>query len=177
MHDFERAAPESVILVNEEDLAIGSGEKLAVHRDGTLHRAFSVMLLNSAGELLLQRRAMTKYHSGGLWSNACCGHPRPGETVAVAARRRLREEMGIACELQVGGSFMYQARVTPELSEHEYDHILLGEFDGLPEPDPDEVMEWRWIDSGFLRHDVVVQPDVYTAWLPLLLWAVDGDRI
>src|SRR5689334_7965348 len=114
-------AAERVVLVDERDREVGTMPKLAAHAEGALHRAFSVFVLNAAGELLLQRRAAAKYHCGGLWTNSCCGHPRPGEPVADAARRRLREEMGFDCELASVGSFVYRAEVGGGLVEHEYD--------------------------------------------------------
>ena len=160
---------ESVILVDEFDVAVGECEKLETHRNGALHRAFSVTVMNSAGEMLMQRRALCKYHSGGLWSNACCGHPRPGESVVDAAERRLREEMGIACDLTPGGAFIYRAQVTPELTEHEYDHVLFGVYDGALLPDPAEVMDWRWAHPQEELHRLTVRPELYSAWLPLVL--------
>ncbi len=159
---------EFVILVDQHDVATGTCEKLEAHRTGALHRAFSVTIVNSAGEMLMQRRALSKYHSGGLWSNACCGHPRPGETVVRAARRRLREEMGIACDLMHSDSFTYHARVTAELTEHEFDHVLVGVYDGTPLPDPAEVMEWRWSDPAQELESLAARPELYTAWLPLV---------
>ena len=167
--------PELVILVDEDDVAIGYDEKLAVHRSGALHRAFSVIVFNSHGEMLMQQRALTKYHSGGLWSNTCCGHPRPEESTIAAAHRRLREEMSITCELVHEGSFMYHARLNAELIEHEYDHVVVGFCDGSPAPDADEVMDWRWIEFQRALASVAAQPEIYTAWLPLVLARVTGD--
>ena len=172
MRDISGDGPdstESVILVDERDVESGSCEKLEAHRTGALHRAFSVVLVNSRGEILMQRRALAKYHSGGLWSNACCGHPRPGEGVLLAARRRLREEMGILCDLTPGGSFIYRASVTSELTEHEFDHVFAGRYDGDPLPNPDEVMEWRWSDTMAELDRLHARPELYTAWLPLVL--------
>jgi len=136
-------AGERVVLVDERDREVGTAPKLAAHEDGALHRAFSVFVLNGHGELLLQRRADTKYHSAGLWTNTCCGHPRPGEPVAAAARRRLREEMGFDCEPAPAGTFVYRAEVGG-LVEHEYDHVFVGRHETDPLPDPAEVSEWRW---------------------------------
>ena len=132
---------ELVVLVDENDNEIGLAPKLEAHRTGELHRAFSVMLLDSHNRLLLQRRAFEKYHSGGRWANTCCGHPRAGERVVDAAERRLTEEMGIACELTAAGSFIYRADVGVGIVEHELDHLLIGRFDGSPVPAATEVVE------------------------------------
>lgn len=162
-------AAECVVLVDDRDVAIGTGEKLAVHRTGVLHRAFSIVLLNSHGELLLQQRAKSKYHSPGLWSNACCGHPRPGEDTLSAASRRLGEELGIECKLTRRCGFTYRARVDKNLIEHEYDHVFVGVFDGEPKPNSDEVMHWSWTSPDAVVRDIAEQPHLYTIWLPLVL--------
>lgn len=156
---------ERLILVNERDEEVGSGEKLEVHRAGRLHRAFSVFVFDRAGRLLLQKRAATKYHSGGLWSNTCCGHPRPGEPTASAARRRLREEMNFDCELRPCTSFIYKAEVDNELTEWEYDHVLVGRYDDAPDPDTSEVEDWRWMGVDELRAQVDERPEEFTYWL------------
>lgn len=155
---------EQVVLVNEQDEMIGVENKTRAHLLGTLHRAFSVFVLNSDGQLLLQKRAQTKYHSKGLWSNTCCGHPRPGETVEQASRRRLWEEMGFCSDLRKLFDFIYCANVDEGLVEYEYDHILVGRFDGTPEPDPDEVAEWKWADLKTLSADIEARPEFYTYW-------------
>ncbi|HNT74026.1 MAG TPA: isopentenyl-diphosphate Delta-isomerase [Anaerolineae bacterium] len=161
---------EQVILVDKEDREIGTEKKMATHRKGLLHRAFSVLIFNSAGEMLLQQRAATKYHSGGLWSNACCGHPRPGEPTAAAARRRLHEELGMDCPLEETFAFYYRAELEDGLSENEYDHVLVGQCDGLtPQPDSTEVSDWRWMDMAALRADIAAQPERYTYWFKVLL--------
>lgn len=159
-----RTSEERVILVDPEDRPVGTAGKLAAHREGLLHRAFSVFVLDAAGRMLLQRRAAGKYHSGGLWSNACCSHPRPGEAVEAAAHRRLREEMGFDCPLEFAFPLIYRAAVAPELEEHEYDHVFLGRWDGTPRPDPDEVGEWRWVDPEQLARDVGETPESFTVW-------------
>src|SRR2546423_9920022 len=128
-------AAEQLILVDSSDREIGVGEKLETHREGRLHRAFSIFIFDGAGRLLLQKRAPTKYHSGGLWSNTACGHPRPGEETVAAAHRRLREEMGFDCELRAAFGFLYRAELRERLIEHEYDHVFVGEFRGAPAPD------------------------------------------
>lgn len=160
--------PDWVILVDQADREQGTMEKLQAHREGRLHRAFSVFVLNRAGAVLLQRRAESKYHSGGLWSNTCCGHPRPGEAVSRAAARRLREEMGLDLALQAVGAFRYEARVG-DLIEHEYDHVLVGRSDAPPRPDPAEVSAWRWTPLEELRADLTAHPERYSAWLPQAL--------
>lgn len=159
---------EYVVLVDEKDREIGTQEKLQAHVDGALHRAFSVFIFNDRGEMLLQQRHPDKYHSGGLWSNACCSHPRPGESVADAARRRLHEEMGIRCALRPAFQFVYQTRLG-DLYEHEYDHVFLGCFNGDPEPDQNEVADWRWASADALRRDVAAHPERYTYWFRLAL--------
>src|ERR671913_2483251 len=143
-------AQEEVILVDEHDRVVGAGEKLRAHREGALHRAFSVFVFDAGGRLLLQKRAREKYHSGGLWSNTACGHPRPGEPTATAARRRLREEMSLDCELREAFEFVYRAELDGALVEHEYDHVFVGTHEGDPAPDPSEVAGWRWVTMGEL---------------------------
>ncbi len=159
---------ERVILVDQHDVVVGEAAKLEAHRAGALHRAFSVFVLDRAGSVLLQRRAESKYHSGGLWSNTCCGHPRPGEDTKAAAVRRLEEEMGFRCPLTPAGTFVYRAQLG-ELVEHEYDHVFVGRFDGSPEPDPTEVAEWRWVTVDELEAGLVAHPEHYTVWLPRAL--------
>jgi isopentenyl-diphosphate delta-isomerase len=123
-----------------------------------------VFVFDAAGRLLLQQRARGKYHSAGLWSNTCCGHPRPGEETAAAAARRLHEEMGVGCPLEPTGSFTYRAPVG-ELVEHEIDHVFVGRFDGAPQPDAREVAAWRWVDPAELAMDLAARPERYSAWL------------
>jgi len=161
---------EEVILIDVNDQEIGVGEKMATHWEGKLHRAFSVIILNAKGELLLQKRAASKYHSGGLWSNTCCGHPRSGESTVQAARRRLQEEMGFDCELHEVFAFHYRAQLDGGLVENEYDHVLVGRCDDPSiVPDPDEVGEWRWMSSDALRRDMQANPDAYTYWFKDLM--------
>jgi len=157
---------EQIILVDEADREIGTAEKLAAHRDGgRLHRAFSVFLFDDAGRMLLQRRAAAKYHFGGLWTNACCGHPRPGEEVGAAARRRLREELGVEPELREVFSFVYSAEDPGSgLTEREVDHVFVGRFSGEARPDPSEVDALRWADCDELEHDLGERPEHYTPW-------------
>jgi isopentenyl-diphosphate delta-isomerase len=163
---------EQVVLVDEEDREIGVATKLEAHRDGgRLHRAFSVVLFNRRGEMLLQRRAATKYHFGGLWTNACCGHPRRGEPVAAAARRRLGEELGVDVELRPAFCFRYVARdESSGLTEREVDHVFVGNFDdGTLEPDPAEVQALRWRSCQQIERDLNANPKRYTPWFLALM--------
>jgi isopentenyl-diphosphate Delta-isomerase len=160
---------ELVILVDAEDNEIGLAPKMQAHRTGDLHRAISVFLLNSRGEMLLQRRAFGKYHSSGLWSNACCSHPRRGESPGDAAARRLREEMGISCDLQPAFRFTYRAELEDGLVEHELDHVFVGRTDDTPHADPEEVGEWRWVAIGELQREMRDDPDRFTAWFHIAL--------
>ena len=127
---------EKVILVNEDDQSTGWMEKMEAHRKGVLHRAFSVFIFNDNGEMLIHRRALDKYHSGGLWTNACCSHPREGETTEESAHRRLMEEMGFDCDIQEQFSFIYRAELDNDLIEHELDHVFFGRFNGKPSSPP-----------------------------------------
>ncbi len=159
---------EQVILIDTEDTVIGAEEKLMAHRRGLLHRAFSVLIFNSKKEMLLQKRATTKYHSGGLWTNACCGHPRPGEDTMSAAHRRLQEEMGFECELGFLYKFTYRAQLG-EFTEHECDHVFVGYFDGIPEPDPAEAEGWTARPVREIIADAERNPERYTFWFRLIL--------
>jgi isopentenyl-diphosphate delta-isomerase len=167
---------ERVILVDESDRELGTEEKLRAHSSGVLHRAFSVFVTDDRGRVLLQRRSSGKYHSAGLWSNTCCGHPRPGETVASAARRRLLEEMGIACALESRGSFVYRAELDNGLIEHELDHLFVGRFIGNPLPDPAEADGWMWVPLSQAAVDCAARPKQFTVWFPLALAALQGDQ-
>jgi isopentenyl-diphosphate delta-isomerase len=168
---------ERVILVDELDREIGFAEKLAAHRAGTLHRAFSVFVFDASGRLLLQRRAAGKYHSGGLWSNTACGHPRPGEGTLSAARRRLREEMGVECGLRDAFGFVYRAEVGGALVEHEFDHVFVGEYADDPAPDEAEVEGWKWIALDDLRGELARAPEAYSAWLRLVVGSREWRRV
>lgn len=159
---------ERVILVDKDDHQIRTREKMKAHEVGELHRAFSVLVFNEQGEILLQRRALSKYHSGGLWTNACCSHPRPGEEVIAAARRRLKEELGFECELEERLSFVYRVKLG-ELVEHEFDHVLVGEYEGKINFNKDEVMETKWMKLTGLKEDLTAQPQNYTEWFKMII--------
>ena len=160
-----------VLLVDDADRPLGWAPKLAAHLDGgRLHRAFSVFLFNAAGQMLLQRRAAGKYHFGGLWTNACCSHPRHGQPLLDSARARLRHELGIDTPLEELFGFVYRAEDPASgLTEHEFDHVLAGRFDGTPRPNPDEVSDWEWVDPQELLADVRRRPARYTPWFKLVL--------
>lgn len=165
---------ERLVLVDEDDREVGLAGKLAAHEDGLLHRAFSVFVLNRAGELLLQRRAASKYHSGGLWSNACCGHPRPREAVEAAAHRRLGEEMGFDCALAPLSTVRYSLRLENGLVENELDHVLVGRWDGAPSPDPREAEGWCWMGRAALAARLADAAGEFTAWFRLIVGELDG---
>ena len=156
---------DNVILVDERDNQIGEMEKLEAHQKGLLHRAFSIFVFNVKGELMLQQRAYGKYHSGGLWTNACCSHPRPGEEISPAAHRRLQEEMGFDCALNEIYTFVYNAALDNDLIEHEFDHVLIGTFDNVPKLNPEEAENWKWIAPTELRKNMATHPEHYTYWL------------
>lgn len=158
---------EHVVLVDTDDREIGTMAKTQAHHEGKLHRAFSIFIFNSQGRLLLQRRAADKYHSGALWTNSCCSHPRPGEPIAQAATRRLKEELGFACDLSPEFTFTYKAEVGEGLVEHEFDHVFFGAYDGPVLPDPREVSEVRWMRMNDLADDLSTSPEHYTAWLSI----------
>lgn len=159
---------ENVILVNGQDEALGLMEKMEAHRQGRLHRAFSVFVLNTKGELLLQQRALHKYHSGGLWTNTCCSHPRQGELVEAAAHRRMEEEMGFDCPMEKVLEFTYKAELDKGMTEHEYDHLFVGRFEGRPQINPDEVMDYRWQNLDDLDQHISKHPEEYTAWFKII---------
>lgn len=159
---------EKVILVNELDEAIGEMEKMEAHEKGILHRAFSVFIFNDKNELLLQKRASSKYHSGGLWSNSCCSHPRSGEHVVDAGMRRLSEELGFSVPLTSSFSFIYEARLENDLIEHELDHVLIGRYSNEPLMNPDEVEDWKYMGLNELALDMKQQPELYTIWFQII---------
>ncbi len=160
---------ERVVLVDREDREIGTAEKMAAHREGKLHRAISVFIFNKEGQMLLQQRAFSKYHSGGLWTNACCSHPRPLETPLEAARRRLQEEMGMSCELVKVCDFIYEAKLDKGMTEHEFDHVFVGRFEGEPVLNPVEAAAWKWIGIDDLKDAIQKNPNAYTIWFKIIL--------
>jgi len=155
---------EFVVLVDEKDNEVGTMDKLKAHEEGLLHRAFSILVFNSRNELLLQQRAKSKYHCGGLWTNTCCSHPRQGEPLEQAIHRRLKEEMGFDCQLKEEFSFIYKATFDNGLTEHELDHVFIGHYDADPVINKDEVEAFKWISLPDLREDMLANPEKYTPW-------------
>jgi len=160
---------EHVILVDEDDHETGTMEKMEAHRKGVLHRAFSILLFNSKGELLLQKRSSKKYHSGGLWTNTCCSHPFPGESIIQAANRKLKQEMGIDLYPEFAFKFIYRVSLDHHLIEYEYDHVLLGQFDGEPGINPDEVEDWKFTNIGSVKKEIEANPESYTYWFKAII--------
>ena len=158
----------NVILVDESDNEIGSEEKLAAHRKGLLHRAFSIIIFNSSGEMLIQKRAKSKYHSGGLWTNACCSHPEPGEKTLDATHRRLQEELGFDSELKEVFSFQYKTNFG-DLLENEIDHVHLGTSDEKPKDNPEEAEGYKYISMKNLISDIKKNPQNYTSWFKIIV--------
>ena len=158
---------EKVILVDENDNQVGVMPKLEAHQKGLLHRAFSVFIFNSKYELLLQKRASSKYHSGGLWTNTCCSHPREGEEILDAANRRLIEEMGIETSLRKVHDFIYKAELDNDLTEHEFDHVFYGIYNEDPIINKDEADDFKWIDMDSLNEDIKKNGDNYTIWFKI----------
>ncbi len=156
---------ENVILVDEKDHEIGTEEKLKAHREAKLHRSFSLFVFNSKGELLIQQRALSKYHCPGICSNTCCSHPRPAESTEAAAHRRLKEEMGFDCQLKEVFTFIYKVKFDNGLSEYEFDHVFIGKYDGKVFPNPEEVASSKWISIKDLKGDIKKNPCKYSYWL------------
>lgn len=157
-----------VILVNEQDEPIGISEKMEAHQNGLLHRAFSVLVFNDKKEILLQRRALHKYHSPGLWTNTCCSHPNPNEETASAAHRRLIEEMNIDCSINKLFDFVYTATFDNGLTEYEFDHVYIGKYNDNPVINPLEVAEYKWVPWSKLLLDIEENKDCYTVWFQIL---------
>lgn len=158
---------QKVILVDEQDEVVGTMEKMEVHQKGLLHRAFSVFIFNSKGEMLLQQRALEKYHSPGLWSNACCSHPGPGDDIEQAALKRLKEEMGFETPVSEIFDFVYKASFENGLTEYEYDHVFAGEYDGVVRYNPEEVMNFCYRPMMEIRESLQAEPQNYTTWFHL----------
>lgn len=160
---------EYIVTVDEMDREVGAMEKIQAHKEAVLHRAFSVIVRNSKGEILLQQRYHGKYHSPGLWTNTCCSHQRVGETLEQSIHRRMKEEMGFDCEVREVFHFLYKAEFDNQLTEHEIDHVFIGEYDGVVHPDPMEVENIRWMTVEALRKDMKENPDQYTVWFQILM--------
>lgn len=160
---------EFVVLVDENDLQIGKMEKLEAHQKGLLHRAFSVLIFNDKGEMLIHQRAADKYHCGGLWTNACCSHPRENESITQAAERRLMEEMGFSVKTYPLKQFIYKASFTNGLIEHEFDHIVTGIYNDTPKPNPEEVMDFKFVALNKLEKDIKENPKKYTPWFRIIV--------
>ena len=159
---------EKVILVNEKDEQIGLMPKMEAHEKAILHRAFSVFIFNDKNELMLQQRALSKYHSPGLWTNTCCSHQRDGESNIEAGKRRLQEEMGFVADLKETTSFIYKAPFDNGLTEHEFDHILVGYYNEEPYMNSEEVASWKWKNLEDVKVDISLHPEVYTAWFKII---------
>jgi isopentenyl-diphosphate delta-isomerase len=159
---------EQVILVNENDEQIGLMPKLEAHQKAMLHRAFSVFVFNDKGELLLQKRAASKYHSPNLWTNTCCSHQRAGETNLEAGKRRLQEEMGFTCDLKEVFNFIYKAPFDNGLTEHELDHVMVGFFKDVPKINEEEVDSYKWMSLEAVRSDLEIHPEYYTEWFKII---------
>jgi isopentenyl-diphosphate Delta-isomerase len=159
---------ERVILVNENDEHIGTMPKMEAHEKALLHRAFSVFIFNKENELMLQQRAAHKYHSPLLWTNTCCSHQRVGETNIEAGKRRLMEEMGFVVDLEESISFIYKAPFDNGLTEHEFDHVLIGHYNDVPNINLDEVASWKWMPIENVKADIKQQPELYTEWFKII---------
>lgn len=160
---------ESVVLVNEKDEKVGLMPKLEAHEKGLLHRAFSVFVFNDKGQVLLQQRALHKYHTPGKWANTCCSHQRDGESTLDAGKRRLEEEMGFVTDLEFRKSFIYKASFDNGLTEHEFDHVMVGKYNEDPIINPEEVADYKWISIPDLQVDIELHPEKYTAWFKIIM--------
>ncbi|TKD55700.1 isopentenyl-diphosphate Delta-isomerase [Flavobacterium sp. ASW18X] len=159
---------EKVILVDSNDQQIGLMPKMEAHEKALLHRAFSVFVLNKKGEIMLQQRAAHKYHTPNLWTNTCCSHQRDGESNLEAGKRRLMEEMGFVVDLKEIFSFIYKAPFDNGLTEHEFDHVMVGYFEGEPKINPEEVQAWKWMTPKAVKEDIAAHPENYTAWFKII---------
>jgi len=168
---------EKVVLVSETDDQLGLMGKLEAHEKGVLHRAFSVFIFNKSGELLLQQRALDKYHSPGLWTNTCCSHQRDGESSIQAGKRRLMEEMGFTCDLEEVFWFIYKADFDNGLTEHELDHVMVGYYDAEPLVNKEEVASFKWMSLKDVKDDISRNPDRYTEWFKIIFKEYDERLI
>ena len=158
---------DNILLVDENDNVIGVSNKIDAHKKGLLHRAFSIFVFNDKKELLLQQRAVDKYHSAGLWTNTCCSHPGIDDEINIVAHRRLREEMGFDCELKEIFSFKYEVVLENRLMEHELDHVFIGYYDGQVCVNDNEANHYKWASMKFIKGDIIKRPDIYTAWFKI----------
>jgi len=163
----------TVIIVDENDNELWTYPKLAAHEESKLHRAFSIFVFNSENELLLQQRAKEKYHSGGLWTNTVCSHPRPNEDINNEAKLRLIDEMWFTTDVEHLFWFLYKSDYENGLCEHEYDHVFIWYYDKNPNPRPDEVMDYKWITLDDLKLDMDINPEIYTSWFKIILGNID----
>lgn len=163
----------NVVLVDEHDNEIGVMGKMEAHEKGALHRAFSIFIFNDKNEMLIHQRAKSKYHSGGLWTNACCSHPLPGEEVLDAANRRLKDEMGFSTALEHAFSFTYSAKFENGLTENEFDHVFIGNHSGAIDPNPEEVSDYSYHSIGAIRDMIEKGPGSFTIWFKLALPLVE----
>ncbi len=174
---------DKIILVNEHDDMVGTMDKMEAHKQGLLHRAFSVFIFNSKGEMLMQQRALTKYHSAGLWTNACCSHPMPGERTIDAAQRRLMEELGFEAPIEKIFDFTYKAEFDNGLTEHEFDHVFAGEYEGEIDANPDEVKDFSYKEISEIKNMLQEHPQKFTAWFHIAFpkieqwWATRYQKI
>ena len=165
---------QQVILVNKHDEQVGIADKMQSHQEGLLHRAFSIFIFNSKGEMLLQQRALNKYHSGGLWTNACCSHPKDGDDTLASAMIRLKEEMGFETNLEKIFDFVYKAEFDNGLIEHEFDHVFAGVYDGKIEFNKEEVMDYCYKEIREIQQSLLTHPEKYTAWFQLAFPEVES---
>ncbi|MBU2564465.1 isopentenyl-diphosphate Delta-isomerase [Patescibacteria group bacterium] len=161
--------PKEIILVDKNNKKIGIDEKIKAHIEARLHRSFSVLVFNPKKELLIQRRTKNKYHSGGLWTNTCCSHPKPGEKLKSAIHRRLGEEMGFDCDLEKIGSFIYKVKFNNGLYENEYNHVFMGFSHQEPKINREEIKDWKWININKLKKDIKKNPNKYTYWFKIII--------
>jgi isopentenyl-diphosphate Delta-isomerase len=162
-----------LLLVNEADEVVGTGEKLWVHEQALLHRAFSIFIFNEAGQMLIQRRALSKYHSGGLWTNACCSHPIAEEDLETTLHDRLQDEIGLDCELAFQFKFIYKAAFENGLTEHELDYVYFGETNQQPTLNPEEADAFRWIAVKDLLHEIKTAPETFTVWFKIIMGKIE----